>query len=269
MARKSRLNLVIRNFKVIEDLGRILPIPKAIYKKVMVIVECLLCNSQYTGEFTHFKYGGRECLKCFPRSGKIQKDYTGESHGEFRIVRDLLIKKKGKQRKVIGQCIKCEKQFEHNYFSFKNLKIICECKYELERTEDWKRIRAIHMGMLWRCHNPKSKPYKFYGAKGIFVCDEWRYSRKSFYDWSIQNGYNKTLSIDRINNDLGYTPENCRWTTTIIQCRNKKNAMGIDKARLIKDLLSRRITHKEIARLTNVHHSAVSTISKGASWKDI
>lgn len=81
------------------------------------------------------------------------------------------------------------------------------------------RIYRIWRGILTRCTNSKHHSYKLYGAKGITVCDEWR-NFESFLEWSVANGYNDTLSIDRIDNSQGYCPSNCRWTTTTVQANN-------------------------------------------------
>jgi DNA-directed RNA polymerase subunit RPC12/RpoP len=73
-----------------------------------------------------------------------------------------------------------------------------------------------------RTLNPKHKQYNDYGGRGITICDEWKNDFMSFYAWAMTNGYSDELSIDRIDNDGGYSPENCRWTTSIIQNRNKR-----------------------------------------------
>jgi hypothetical protein len=79
--------------------------------------------------------------------------------------------------------------------------------------------------MKQRCHNPKNSRYQDYGGRGITVCDEWLNSFTSFYDWSIANGYRDDLSIDRIDNDKGYSPDNCRWATVLEQNRNKRRTL--------------------------------------------
>ena len=68
----------------------------------------------------------------------------------------------------------------------------------------------------------KSKHFVIYGNRGIDICDEWKNDFMSFYDWSLKNGYTKELSIDRIDNDKGYNPVNCRWTMKTIQSRNTR-----------------------------------------------
>ena len=86
------------------------------------------------------------------------------------------------------------------------------------------RIYGIWANIKNRTLNPKHMQFPNYGGRGITICDEWKNAVKSFYDWAITNGYeeNKGLSIDRIDNDGNYEPDNCRWTTGTIQSRNKR-----------------------------------------------
>ena len=81
-------------------------------------------------------------------------------------------------------------------------------------------LHSVWSGMKDRCNNPNNKSFKNYGAKGISVCNEWSESFVVFYDWAVLSGYTKGLSIDRINGDLGYNPDNCRWLTIQNQGRN-------------------------------------------------
>ena len=74
--------------------------------------------------------------------------------------------------------------------------------------------------MKQRCYNPKCKSYKNYGGRGIQVCQEWKNDFLAFYNWAINNGYQKELEIDRKDNDGNYTPENCRFVT---RSKNNKN----------------------------------------------
>lgn len=80
------------------------------------------------------------------------------------------------------------------------------------------RLYNTWRGMIKRCLNPKSKPYNRYGGRGIIVCDRWRVF-KNFAD-DMYPTFKEGLTIDRINNDLGYSPENCRWATKSLQVRN-------------------------------------------------
>lgn len=68
--------------------------------------------------------------------------------------------------------------------------------------------------MKQRCKNPNHQDYKYYGGKGIKICQEWRKDFMAFRKWAIANGYKKDLVIDRINNDEDYKPDNCQFITS-------------------------------------------------------
>ena len=78
--------------------------------------------------------------------------------------------------------------------------------------------------MKARCYNPNKNYYSIYGGRGIEMCDEWRYSFETFRKWALENGYDDSLTIDRIDNDGNYCPENCRWATALQQNNNKSTS---------------------------------------------
>lgn len=90
-----------------------------------------------------------------------------------------------------------------------------------KRHEKASRLYRIWCGMLWRC-NPKNKSKQSYATKGISVCNEWL-DYTAFKGWAVENGYDDNLSIDRIDYNGDYTPENCRWVTPEVQANNKSN----------------------------------------------
>ena len=89
------------------------------------------------------------------------------------------------------------------------------------------RLYRIWANMKTRCYNKRNRNYARWGARGITVCDEWRDNFQAFYDWAMANGYDDSLTIDRIDNDKGYCPENCRWATGIEQASNTRKARHI------------------------------------------
>lgn len=89
------------------------------------------------------------------------------------------------------------------------------------------RLNRIWNGIKARCYNPKYHAYPGYGGRGITMCDEWKNSSKAFADWAMTHGYADNLSVDRIDNDKGYCPENCRWVTHKEQTHNFRKNLWI------------------------------------------
>ena len=83
------------------------------------------------------------------------------------------------------------------------------------------RVYRIWHGMRDRCNNPNSKDYEAYGGRGIFIDKRWN-NFETFHTWSMKNGYTDELTIDRINNDEGYSPGNCRWVDHFTQNSNRR-----------------------------------------------
>lgn len=97
-----------------------------------------------------------------------------------------------------------------------------------ERDRKPTRIYRIWIQMKIRCFKINDSHFKDYGARGITVCEEWLDDFKSFHDWAISNGYADNLTIDRIDVNGNYCPENCRWATAYEQTKNRRNTVFVE-----------------------------------------
>ena len=138
---------------------------------------------------------------------------------------------KRKFRFGLYKCGFCGEEFRTQIRSVKNGDTkSCGCLKEKISKEGTNRKHSLtntRIYVIWRniknrTLNLKHKNYIDYGGRGITICDKWENDFMSFYDWAMLNGYSDELSIDRIDNNRDYSPENCRWTTSTIQNRNKR-----------------------------------------------
>lgn len=85
------------------------------------------------------------------------------------------------------------------------------------------KLERLRRCMINRCTRPSHETYKYYGGRGISVCEEWLRNPGSFYAWAINNGYQNGLSIERLDNEGNYEPSNCSFVTKAEQASNKRN----------------------------------------------
>lgn len=90
------------------------------------------------------------------------------------------------------------------------------------------RLYKVFVSMKQRCYNSNCMSFSRYGAANIDVCKEWLDDYDKFFQWSIDNGYQVGKVIDRIDNFLGYSPENCRWVSDVVSLRNRRNVKTLN-----------------------------------------
>jgi hypothetical protein len=176
-------------------------------------------------------------------------NYCGNIYGHIEVLKKTDKRKRGY---VVYKCRcnKCGKVFENSLESYrKRFKLgintmTCGC-YDPHYNNFYKnglsntRLRHIYDNMKSRCLNQKNKGYKNYGGRGINVCDEWLDSKngfENFYNWSMNNGYAESLSIDRIDVNGDYEPSNCRWATYQEQMTNRTNTILLKYKKIEKPL---------------------------------
>ena len=119
-----------------------------------------------------------------------------------------------------GKCTVCGKTIIKRELAFRKNNKRCHHLFTPSGIAD-KRIRRIFRGMKRRCYAENDDDYRFYGAKGVHICDEWLEQPRLFEEWSLTHGYQDYLTIDRIRDDGDYEPSNCEWVTLVDNAKYK------------------------------------------------
>ncbi len=160
---------------------------------------------------------------------KIEKDMTPKLVGEL-YMKYPAENSRQKYRYGLYECAYCGKEFEANSYNIKYSKVApsCGCQQYRPREKSIKHNLAKHRfyntwaKMVYRCSNPNNKDYMSYGGRGISVCEEWLDVR-NFIEWAEATHPNiEGMSLDRIDNDKGYSPDNCRWANKTLQGVNQR-----------------------------------------------
>ena len=130
----------------------------------------------------------------------------------------------------ICRCDVCGREVSMKANTLKSLRQhTCGCGHPMKDVQNQSRDRlyGIWIKMKHRCYNTKAGKYKNYGGRGITMCEEWLKDYNTFRDWALAHGYEETLTIDRINVNGNYEPDNCRWIPLNEQGKNTTRTVRI------------------------------------------
>lgn len=174
-------------------------------------------------------YGSTKSCGCL----KHGADLTGKVFGRLTVIKESEPQKrkdkKGQKKMWLCQCECGNPHITSQELLVSGSSKSCGCLVHQEHknpesmTNKYKRIYRIYRGIINRCCNPTDQHHKYYYDRGITICDEWRNNSKSFIEWALKNGYADDLTIDRIDVNGNYEPNNCRWVSNKEQQYNKRN----------------------------------------------
>lgn len=159
-------------------------------------------------------------------------DLIGSRFGRLTVV--VAAESKKKQRQWVCRCDCGNEKTVSTALLRGGITKSCGClKADNGRAKKTHGFRSHPAYIVWakivqRCTNPSVERYPQYGGRGITICDEWRHDPESFCKWAIQNGFAVGLQIDRIDNNKGYSPDNCRFVTVKQNCRNRTTTRWIE-----------------------------------------
>lgn len=249
--------------------------------------ECLaLANNLVTG-----KQRSCGCLRTEiirQEHPELRNNLVGKTFGILFVIKD--VGSLGNNTRLY--LCKCDCGKEKVYRSSRlvdGTHIDCGCRKATEippiaidpRTRQFRgKILATLHAMKERCHNPRNPAYRDYGERGITVCDEWRNNPDSFYFWAIKNGWKPKFTIERIDVNKGYSPENCEWIAPALQIANRRNtikfevggkiivpsALWVEKYKAIA-IVSYSVFSNRLARGVEPHRAA--TAAKGVRIEEL
>lgn len=199
-------------------------------------------------------------------------DLTGQRFGRLTVIKRVEDYITTKGNHYVQWLCKCdcgnEKIIIGNSLKSKNGTKSCGC-ISKEKSRDRllrhglynQRIYRTYKAMKERCYKKYNAKYNDYGGRGIIICDEWLGDNGfiNFYNWAISNGYSENLTIDRIDTNGNYEPDNCRWVTNIEQQNNKRNNIKLFYNGRYVSLL-------ELSKETNMNYNTIKSRICNYKW---
>ena len=185
------------------------------------------CGNTKLVRYRSLVNGQTKSCGCYRHEFRLAK-YDGLRFGSLTVIKRVTVNGKNRWECVCdcgnivyaksanlkngktNRCVSCGRKITHEKVT----------KHGMAGT----RIYHIYLGMKDRCYDKSTFSYKYYGALGVKICDEWLNDPKAFYEWAVNNGYKNDLTLDRIDPTGNYTPDNCRWADYITQANNKRNS---------------------------------------------
>lgn len=168
--------------------------------------------------------------------GKIKEEnIIGTRQGIFDVLYECDFKSNDGHRMFHVKCSKCGWETNMQMHQTKYTKACNHINVAGQYISDmakleWsnKRLYSIYRGIIQRCYNHNEKSYRWYGGKGVKLCEEWLKEPLSFEIWALNNGYKDNLTIDRIDSEKDYSPDNCRWSTALDNAKYKSTTRVLE-----------------------------------------
>lgn len=199
-----------------------------------------------------------EKMRYKHKSARNNRDLTGEKWG-FLNVLQRVGELDSVNTEYLCECVCGKRTVKKQKYIITSAKASCGCfgRVQGEVKENRERLKRIYNGMIQRCYNQKAEAYKYYGAKGISIYKLWLEDGgfEKFMEWSLNNGYAKDLTIDRIDPYGNYTPQNCRWADCETQANNRTDNVKIEYNGEV-------LTMVQFSRKYNLNYGRVGDIIK-------
>ena len=178
------------------------------------------------------------------------KDLTGNTFGEWSVLSEAARDASNRRTWLCScTCGTIKTVLQGNLTSGKSLRCrACTNKMSDRDKHENNRLYSTWKSMKTRCNNPNTESYKYYGGRGISVCEEWNSFDKFVSDMSPT--FKEGLTLERVDNNLGYSVENCEWVTRLVQANNQRSNLSLEYE-------GEYITEAELARRTGVSRTTI------------